>query len=76
MSKRTRKTAVPTPPSPAVLGVGFIEVEFPAMLRPRACIELEGGIRILLENPHDVELAAGLIKMLRESSQAKGGHRC
>ena len=46
------------------------------MLRPRACVELEGGIRILLENPQDVELAAGLIKMLRESSEAKGGRRC
>ena len=63
---------MPTPPNPAVLGVGFIELEFPAIPRPRAVVELDGGIRILPESPHDVTLAAGLIERLR-ASRRKGG---
>ncbi len=42
------------------------------MPRPRACIELEGGIRILLENPHDVDLAAGLINTIVENCRRLG----
>jgi hypothetical protein len=75
MPKRTSNASVSNPPDPAVLGVGFIEVEFPVMLRPRAVVELEGGVRILLENPHDVALAAELIERLR-SSRRKGGRSC
>lgn len=75
MPKRTCNASVPNPPAPAVLGVGFIEIEFPAMPRPRAVVELEGGVRILLENPHDVTLAAELIDLLR-SCRRKGGRPC
>lgn len=75
MSKRTCNKSEPTAPNPAVLGVGFIEVEFPAMVRPRAVVELETGVRILLESPHDVTLAAELIERLR-ASRRKGGRPC
>lgn len=75
MPKRTCNKSVPMPPNPAVLGVGFIEVEFPAMPRPRAVVELEGGVRILLESPHEVTLAAELIEQLR-ASRRKGGLPC
>ena len=75
MSRHIRKTMVPQPPCPAVLGVEFIEVDFPTQSRPRAVVELEGGIRILLESRQDVTLAADLIATLR-NLPSKGGCPC
>jgi len=76
MPKRTRNLKAPAPRSPAVSGIGFVELDFPAVLRPRAVVELEGGLRILLESLDDVALAAALIKSLGTAKPGKGGRSC
>jgi hypothetical protein len=39
-------------------------------------VELEGGLRILLESLDDVALAAALIKSLGTAKPGKGGRTC
>lgn len=56
-----------------VADVRFVEVELPAPAAPRLVIELGGGLRILLADPADIDLAVDFVVHLRH--HRKGGRR-
>jgi len=52
--------------------VHFAEVDFPGVIKPRLVIEYADGLKILVADRSDLELAADLIAQLRRLRQ-KGG---
>jgi len=44
----------------------FAEVDFPSVIRPRLVIEYTNGLRLLIENERDLELAAKFIRLKRQ----------
>lgn len=53
-------------------GVGFAEVEFPRIVRPRLVVRFSEGLSLLLEDEHAVDLAAEFIVAFRAAEE--GGH--
>lgn len=54
--------------------VRFVEVEWPAPVRPRLVVSFSGGLHLLLEDERAVGLAAEFIVAYR-AAERKGGRR-